>query len=153
MALYLVQHGLALPKEVDPAKGLSEEGRAQTRRIAEVASGYRVQISAVFHSGKTRAQQTAEIFERYLKPPEGLQQRAGLGPLDDVAALAQGLDLSADWMLVSHLPLMERLTAYLITGNQTPVVLKFQNSGIVCIDAGPHDQRAFIKWTLMPNIG
>lgn len=153
MALYLVQHGLALSKEEDPAKGLSGEGRAQTERIAEVASGYGVQISAIFHSGKTRAQQTAEIFERYLKPPKGLQQRAGLGPLDDVAILAEGLDLSADWMLVSHLPLMERLTTYLITGNRAPVVLKFQNSGIVCIDTNLHDHEAFIKWTLMPNIG
>ena len=153
MALYLVQHGLALPKETDPAKGLSEEGRAQTEKIAEVARGYGVRVSGILHSGKTRAQQTATIFERYLKPPGGLRQQAGLAPLDDAAALARQLDLTADLMLVSHLPLMERLTAYLIIGHTTPTVFKFQNSGIVCVDTVPRESGAIVKWTLMPNIG
>jgi len=153
MALYLVQHGLALPKAEDPAKGLSVEGRAQTERIAEVARCYGVRVSGIYHSGKARALQTAEIFERYLAPPAGLSQKTGMGPLDDVDVLAEPLDLSADWMLVGHLPSLESLTAYLITGTPTPVVFKFQNSGIVCIDIDPRHERAVIKWSLMPNIG
>jgi phosphohistidine phosphatase len=153
MALYLVQHGLALAKETDPAKGLSEEGRAQTQRIAEVARGYGVRVSGILHSGKTRARQTAEIFERYLRPPDGLRQQAGLAPLDDAAALAGQLDLTADLMLVSHLPLMERLTTHLIIGDTEPIIFKFQNSGIVCVEAAPEGSGAVIKWTLMPNIG
>jgi phosphohistidine phosphatase len=153
MALYLVQHGLALPKEKDPAKGLSEEGRAQTQRIAEVARGYGVRVSAILHSGKARAQQTAVIFERFLMPPDGIRQQAGLAPLDDAAHLAGRLDLTADLMLVSHLPLMERLATYLIIGNTTPTIFRFQNSGIVCIDKTPQDSGAAIKWALMPNIG
>ena len=153
MALYLVQHGLALPKEKDPEKGLSGEGHAQTERIAEVARGYGVRVSGIRHSGKARAQQTAAIFERYLTPPEGVRQQAGLEPLADAAALAKQLDLSADWMLVSHLPLMERLTTYLLIGSTTPTVFRFQNSGIVCIDKHPETEGAVIKWTLMPNIG
>jgi phosphohistidine phosphatase len=153
MALYLVQHGLSLPKEEDPQKGLSKEGREQTERIAEVARGYQVRVSAIFHSGKARAQQTAEIIEGYLAPPEGLRLREGLKPLDDAATLAAELELNRDWMLVSHLPLMERLTSCLIIGNPTPTVLKFQNSGIVCIDEDPREHRAVIKWALMPNIG
>ena len=153
MALYLVQHGLALPKERDPAKGLSEEGRAQTERIAEVARGYGVRVSGIRHSGKTRAEQTAAIFGQYLTPPDGVRQQAGLDPLADAAALSEQLDLSADVMLVSHLPLMERLTAYLIIGSTTPAVFKFQNSGIVCIDKLSEDKGAAIKWALMPTIG
>jgi phosphohistidine phosphatase len=152
MALYLVQHGLALPKEKDPQKGLSKEGRAQTERIAAAARGYRIQVSAIFHSGKARAQQTAQIFEPYLMPPDGIRERPGLKPLDDAATLADQLDLTADWMLVSHLPLLERLTSCLIIDNPTPTVLRFQNSGIVCIDEDPRDRGAVIKWALMPNI-
>jgi phosphohistidine phosphatase len=56
-------------------------------------------------------------------------------------------------MLVSHLPLMERLTSCLIIGEPAPTVFKFQNSGIVCIDEDPREGRAVIKWALMPNIG
>jgi phosphohistidine phosphatase len=152
MALYMVQHGLSLPKEEDPQKGLSQEGRDQTERIAEVARGYRVRVNGIFHSGKARAQQTAEIFERYLAPPEGIRQRAGLKPLDDAATLAGELELKRDWMLVSHLPLVERLTSCLIIGKPTPTVFRFQNSGIVCIVEDSREGGAVIKWALMPNI-
>jgi phosphohistidine phosphatase len=153
MALYLVQHGLALPKETDPEKGLSERGRAQTQQIAEVAGRYQVGVRRIYHSGKKRARETAAIFESYLKPPEGLRRREGLGPLDDVAPLAGHLDLAADWMLVGHLPFMERLTAYLILGSPAPTIFMFQNSGIVCIDEDPREGKAAIKWALMPNVG
>jgi phosphohistidine phosphatase len=152
MALYLVQHGLALPKEKDPQKGLSEEGRDETERIAAVAHEYRIRVNVIFHSGKARAQQTAQILERYLTPSEGIRQRAGLKPLDDAATLADQLDLTSDWMLVSHLPLLERLTSSLIIGHPTPTVFRFQNSGIVCVDEDPRDRRAVIKWALMPHI-
>ena len=62
MALYLVQHGKSLPKDVDPDQGLADEGIAETKRIAEVARGYQVNVSLIKHSGKKRARQTAEIF-------------------------------------------------------------------------------------------
>ena len=37
MALFLVQHGKSLSKDKDPKKGLSEEGIAETERIAKAA--------------------------------------------------------------------------------------------------------------------
>ncbi len=40
MAIYLVQHGKSLSKDIDPEKGLSEEGISEVQRIAEVAAGY-----------------------------------------------------------------------------------------------------------------
>ena len=40
MALYSVQHGKCLAKDVDPEKGLSEEGLSEVQRICEVAAGY-----------------------------------------------------------------------------------------------------------------
>ncbi len=59
MSIYLVQHGLSLPKDIDPEKGLSEKGAADVNRIAEVAQGYGVQVSRIVHSGKKRARETA----------------------------------------------------------------------------------------------
>ena len=58
-----------------------------------------------------------------------------------------------DLMLVGHLPFMERLTAYLVTGTVEKLVFKFQNGGIVCLDMDQTERSWFIKWTLMPNIG
>ncbi|MBW1725261.1 MAG: phosphohistidine phosphatase SixA [Deltaproteobacteria bacterium] len=151
MALFLVQHGKSLPKEKDPNKGLSEGGIHETERIAQVAKGYGVHVSGIAHSGKTRARQTADIFASALRPEGGLQEISGLNPLDDVTAIA--IDSTEDRMLVGHLPFMERLTAYLITGSIERPVFKFQNSGIVCLNKAPDTKSWVIKWALMPHIG
>ncbi len=153
MSLFLVQHGKSLPKDKDPKKGLSEEGAAETKRMAEVANGYEVHVSRITHSGKTRARQTAEIFASALEPEGGVQESSGLSPLDDVTVFADTIDSTKDVMLVGHLPFMERLTAYLITGSSEKPVFKFQNSGIVCLDTDSATGSWVIKWTLMPHIG
>ena len=153
MALYLVQHGKSLTKDKDPQKGLSQEGIAETERIAQAAKEYAVTVLKITHSGKTRARQTAEIFEAALKPLGGIHKGSGLNPLDDVTVFADTIDSTKDIMLVGHLPFMERLTAYLITGYSEKPVFKFQNSGIVCLDKDLAAESWVIKWTLMPHIG
>ncbi len=152
MVLFLVQHGKALPPEIDPERGLSDEGIAEVERIASTTKSYGVRVSAIKHSGKKRAQQTADIFTSSLNPENGVEQRNGLNPLDDVVPLARTLNVRDNVMLVGHLPFMERLTSYLITGNPDRPVLKFQNGGIVCLDQDPNAQVWVIKWTLMPRI-
>ena len=52
MALYLVQHGKSLPKDIDPDQGISETGRAEVERIAAVAANYGIRIARIAHSGK-----------------------------------------------------------------------------------------------------
>ena len=81
--------------------------------------------------------------------------RSGINPLDDVRAFAAGIDAQANWMVVGHMPFMEKLVSYLITGSEEIRVYQFQNSGIVCLDCGEEkdgDPDWFIKWTLNPNI-
>ncbi len=153
MALFLVQHGQSLPKDQDPNQGLSEDGIADTKRIAGVAKGYGIHVSRIRHSGKARALQTAEIFAAALEPDEGVQEIGGIKPLDDVVNFADFLDTESNLMVVGHLPFMERLTSYLITGSIAPPVFKFQNSGIVCLDKDQESRSWVIKWALMPNIG
>ena len=153
MPLYLVQHGKNLSKDVDPDKGLSEEGFDEVRRIADVAKGYAVVVNAIAHSGKKRARQTAEVFAEALVPAKGVSERGGLGALDDVAAAAKGLNPEENLMLVGHLPFMEKLTGHLTAGDAETRVFKFQNGGIVCLDADPDGGGWVIKWTLMPHIG
>jgi phosphohistidine phosphatase len=97
--------------------------------------------------------QTAEILASALKPQNGIQEISGIKPMDDVAACAAKIDPEENVMLVGHLPFMERIASYLITGSIDQAVIKFQNSGIVCLDKDPETQSWVIKWTLMPNIG
>ncbi len=116
MALYLVQHGKSLPKDQDPDQGLSEEGKAETEMIAKTAKEKGVTVAQVRHSVKTRARQTAEILAQALNPNRGVQEISGIKPMDDVAEASANLDPSENVMLVGHLPFMERMTAFLVTG-------------------------------------
>ena len=153
MALYLVQHGKSLSKDVDPDQGLSEAGVAETKRIADVAADYGINVSQIKHSVKTRAYKTAEIFASALKPAGSIVEVGGLKPLDDVSTFAAAIDPDENTMLVGHLPFMERMTSYLVTGSTDKPVFKFQNSGIVCLNKDPDSGSWVIVWTLMPKIG
>jgi len=152
MTLYLVQHGQSLPKDVDPDQGLSETGVAETERIAGVAKDYQINIGHILHSVKTRARKTADIFASTLNPSGGVKEVEGLKPMDDVAAFAAALNPDHNTMLVGHLPFMERMASYLVTGTIDKPVFKFQNSGIVCLDKDPNSESWVIVWAIMPNI-
>ena len=150
MALFLVQHGLSLPKEKDPAKGLSEKGLEETKRIAEVAKAYQIPVSIIVHSGKNRAEQTALIFHETFGLKESCKKMQGIKPLDDVKIIGDGIDPNSNTMIVGHLPFMEKFVSYLVTKKEELKIYKFQNSGIVCLDN--EEDGWFIKWTLNPDI-
>ncbi|MFP4473963.1 MAG: phosphohistidine phosphatase SixA [Desulfatibacillaceae bacterium] len=151
MALFLVQHGKNLPKDVDPEKGLSDEGKGEVIQIARVARGYKVSPKRIVHSGKKRAHETARIFAEELGIKD-VAEEDGLGPVDDVAAYSEKVSAGDDLMIVGHLPFMERICAYLITGKPEPPVFQFQNGGVVCMDEHFDKGTWVIKWALMPNI-
>lgn len=153
MALYLVQHGKSRSKDQDPDQGLSDEGIAETQRVATLAKDHGVAVSQIRHSAKTRARQTAQIFAEALNPQKGIQQVAGIMPLDDVAAYAPHIAADQNIMLVGHLPFMERMISYLTTGSLDKTVFKFQNSGIVFLDKDVERQSWVIVGSLMPRIG
>lgn len=152
MALYLVQHGLALSEEEDPGRGLSPSGAEKVRLIGEVAANYRVQVVRIEHSGKKRAEQTAELFAAVLKPVEGVLVRDGIGPKDPVEPVAGQLDPHGNVMLVGHLPFLERLVSQLVTGSTGYLPFKFQNGGIVCLDRVEGSKLWHVKWALMPSV-
>jgi phosphohistidine phosphatase len=152
MSVYLVQHGKSLPKEEDLEKGLSEKGIKDVTRIAKVAKESGISVSCIKHSGKKRARQTAEIFSSALNPEGGIQEISGLNPVDDVRAFSSNLRSKENIMYVGHLPFMERLSSYLICGDEDNPVFKFQNGGIVCIDKDEDSEEWAIKRTFMPDI-
>ena len=150
MALFLVQHGLSLSKDMDPKKGLSDIGGKETRLIASVAKNYSIAVKKIVHSGKKRAIQTGIIFQESLNPEAPLEEIHGINPMDDVKVFGDSINYEDNLMVVGHLPFMEKLVSYLTTGNETKRIYKFQNSGIICLDQENNDW--FIKWTLNPNI-
>jgi phosphohistidine phosphatase len=151
MALFLVQHGKSMPKEKDPDQGLSKEGLTETQAMAEMAVENNIQVMRIIHSGKKRALQTAEIFMKALEPEAGIIKGAGLAPLDDVSVFASTLDNSENVMVVGHLPFMEKLVSHLVNGSLERPVVKFQNSGIICLDTEDASEPWFIRWAYYPR--
>ncbi len=151
MTLFLVQHGKNLPKEQDPEKGLSPEGKKAVEQIAGELKSYGVTVNEIWHSGLKRARETAEIFGAYIGKRIEPISKNGLAPLDDVTMFDP--EPEENIMIVGHLPFMEKFVSYLITGSpeHSPVV-KFQNGGIVALDKNNETASWFIKWTLFPNI-
>ena len=62
MKLYLVQHGEAVSKDIDPGRPLSPDGVMAVQSIATHMFNRHIELNRVYHSGKLRAHQTAEIF-------------------------------------------------------------------------------------------
>lgn len=152
MALYLVQHGKNLSKEIDAEQSLSEEGIREVERIGDTAKSYDVLVGGIRHSGKKRAKQTADIFAEKLAVSD-VAEAEGLKALDDPAEFARQLNSGENMLLVGHLPFMERMASYLTTGSPDYTVFKFQNGGILCLDQLPDSEYWAIVWALMPRIG
>ena len=134
MKVYLVQHGEAESKKVDPTRPLTERGRQGVQRVAALAERLGLDVRQIRHSGKTRAEQTAAILGEALSPPDGVVAASGLAPLDDVQPVADVLAREPQpVMLVGHLPFMARLAALLVTGDPDRPAVRFRNGGIVCL--------------------
>ncbi len=106
----------------------------------------------MYHSGKLRAEQTAEIMASQLQPGRAPTRRDGLAPKDDPAVLAEAVPtLGPRAMLVGHLPHLSRLTARLVAGDPAREVVAFRQAAIVCLVRGD-DDRWRVRWILTPEL-
>lgn len=149
MTLYLVQHAEAKTEQEDPSRGLSEKGLSDIKKIAHHAAGLSIKISQILHSGKKRAQQTAQILSENLHPDKGVSESDGLAPMDEPKIWAERLSsIEKDIMLVGHLPHLGRLAALLICGDDNKKVVNFKMAGIVCLMRN-EDRSWSLEWTLI----
>jgi phosphohistidine phosphatase len=146
--LYFAQHGLAVDKGEDPERPLSETGVKQTEMIAEALRKAETPISSIFHSGKLRASQTADIFALTLNASTKAAVD-GLSPNDNVALLAQKLNVN-DALYVGHLPHLEKLVTYLVTNDENNSIIKFQNSAVACL--AKSENCYHLRWYLTPDL-
>jgi len=152
MALYLVQHGKSLAKELDPERGLSPVGFSETEKMAEFAFQQGLVVNTIFHSGKKRAEQSAQLFAETIKPTPIVAQMDGLDPMDDVTQFAGLLINYQNSLFVGHLPFLEKLVSFLTTGKPSHLVVKFQNSGVACLEQDQNDHRWSVKWSWVPHV-
>jgi len=151
MKVYLVQHGEAEAKNVDPVRPLTARGRAEVERVAAVAARLGVKVHQIRHSYKTRAEQTAAILGEALSPAAGVVPATGLAPRDEVHSVAEMLAHESEpLVLVGHMPFMARLTGLLIAGDGDCPVVQFCQGGIVCLVR--QEGRWSVDWALTPAL-
>jgi phosphohistidine phosphatase len=150
--LYLVQHGEALPADVDPERPLSPTGEADVARIAALLAAGGMRVGELMHSGKRRAEQTAEILAAALAPKSAPEARAGLKPHDPTDGVArEAAAWDEDVMLVGHLPFMARLASRLVVGREDAGVAAFQPGAVLCLER-TDKQRWTIAWMVRPDL-
>ena len=114
MAVYLMQHGEATTETENAARPLTDTGRAAVERVAARAKAVDVRIDRCVHSGKLRAEQTAELLVGALGSDRSIEPRDGLAPNDPVAPVGDWLRAAPEGSsipLVGHLPLLDRLAS------------------------------------------
>lgn len=152
MKLFLIQHGEATSEQVDPLRPLTSKGEADVRKIASFLKGRGVKPALIYHSGKLRAKQTAEIIATTIALNDLLKERRGLLPQDPINDICQEIGQSVqDLMIVGHLPSLSKLANYLLTGKEDANLIAFRQGGVVCLQRD-NDQLWRIGWMVIPDL-
>ena len=132
MTLYLVHHGDAVGPDVDPMRPLSARGRTDVESLAGRAAAHGVKPDVIWHSGKLRARQTADLFRRACHPLAECAAARGLQPDDPPAwAIDLLMEEMRSVMLVGHMPQLPRFLRLLVVGIPDADAPDFPPHGIV----------------------
>ena len=142
MNLYILQHGEAVPKEIDPERPLSEHGNRDIRILALHMQNMDVQLGHVFHSGKLRAEQSARLIAETLSPEILPIKTEGLNPNDDPTVIIGDIEqMNENILIASHMPFVSRLCSMLLTGT-TEAEFSSVPGTLFCLE------KAEVKWHL-----
>jgi len=152
MKVYLVRHGEAVSSQFDPQRPLSEQGLADIRKVASLIKPLEISVEHIWHSGKLRAAQTAEILAEAVSVEKDCSAHEALSPNDDVTIIADEIKpYDTDLMIVGHLPFLAYLTSLLVAGKETANVAAFDAGSIACLNRRDPG-RWQIKWMISPEL-
>ena len=156
MKLYLVRHGKAedQPDETGE-RPLSDRGRSDIAAQATFLKNAGITVSQVFHSGKLRAHQTAEIIAAEIAPDAPMEPMQYLTPMDGTDHLALSVenwaDSNLDTMVSGHNPFMEAMAARLLCGNHKEGAVIVKTGTVMCFERyAPGRWR--MDWMVIPKL-
>ena len=154
MHLYLVQHGRSKSGEVDTERRLTERGRADVEKVAALIKSFKLHIDSIWHSGKARAAETADILTAAVGSDFTILQRPGLAPNDPVDPIRKNLiKVSGELMIVGHMPFLGKLASALVVGEESREIVAFQQGGIVCLGCDTNDRDQWrVEWMVVPDL-
>ncbi len=151
MKIYLVQHGQAVSKDINPERPLSEKGKEDIVKLAHFLKKNNIEVFQILHSVKLRAKQTAQILMDVLSPSVKVFMKEGLSPNDPIKAIEKDLsDLEEDTIIVGHLPHLSKLCSKLLIGVEDNNIVGFKQGSIVCLKK--NDELWQIDWFISPDL-
>jgi len=152
MKLYLVQHGEACAKEVNPDRPLTDQGMADIDRLAAFLKRAGIRVERVIHSGKLRAAQTAERLANVVAPGVELESSGIINPNDNPKAFDwQSGSWDRDTLVVGHLPFMAKLVSHLVIEDENRPITAWQPGSVVCLERFKHAHWQ-INWMIRPEL-
>ena len=133
MELYLMQHGEALSKDVDPDRALSPAGEEQVRIAGRALARLGVRVKHIVSSPKTRARQTALAVAEALGMSHDIPTFDTLEPLTPPHETIQALETIGEEgpiLVAGHLPSLSEVAAYLMECESR---IAFRMGGVVCL--------------------
>jgi phosphohistidine phosphatase len=155
--VYLIQHAESKSKEEDPARPLTDLGRKSVEDVGAYLARLDISFEHVFHSGKLRAQQTAEILGSSLGISGRMKAHKGLDPMDPVGPILRWLSSQAgrgvkSVAIVGHLPFLDKLASVLVTGSESTGVIAFQYAGVVRLVPKGQGEGYRVRWVLATEL-
>lgn len=152
MRLLIMQHGEAMPAQENPDRPLTERGRKDVEGVARTLASAGIQVQQVYHSGKTRARESAGILAARVGAAEASAATEGIGAKDNPLAFVDRVEaLPAGTAIVSHLPFVARLVSVILSGNDEPQLVEFVPGTVACLERGEEGGWR-IAWMLRPEL-
>ncbi len=151
MKLYLMRHGEAEGVYEGEGPSLSERGESEVNQIGEALSSKKIRLDHIYHSGKMRARQTADIVGSKFSAEIPISKKEGLKPNDPVPVFAKDLnDESGNILVVGHLPFVSKLTSYLLAETESELMFSFGTASVACLEY-THSVGWSLHWLIEPE--
>lgn len=147
MKLYLVQHADAVGKDENPERPLSEKGLKDAIKMAAFLHDANVLVDEVAHSGKLRAEETANVLCKTVWLGQTAVKMDGLKPADPVDHLLNtALTSGGDLMVVGHMPFMGKMATKCLDG----ATVSFEPGAVLCLERS--EDGWVLDWMIRPSM-
>lgn len=156
MKLYLVQHADAVSKDVDSERPLSDKGQADIQAVGAFLANAGIGVDEIVHSGKLRAQQTAESLSQAVFQGRATTVLPGIGPNDSVGYLCNTIMAAGgDLMVIGHMPFLGRIAAKCLSGSEDGTPVTFEPGAVLCLsrlEEGDCAHHWALEWYVRPEL-
>lgn len=156
MYIYLMQHGVCLPKELDPEQPLSPVGREQVEKSAALVRNLGLWFDLMVASTKSRSIETAEIVAHAVGYPlKNILHSEAAKPMADPQKTLELLDGYGELesvFIAGHLPSLNNLASFLLLQDIPPTLhFGIENGGLLRISLDAKHRRGVLDWLLPPK--